>query len=291
VKGKESNGSDGNKSERASVSESIIQKLHMRPLLAMCTSLGVTLHDGRNKPHLYLIADGMTLSGKLDIIFCKDGKVLGGGEFKVAFNSNNYSGQIYSSTFGLAAGINQNWNLDELYGSNKATYHPFNIFTNGEHTMRFMTSPKYREMQADDSSSVGLQSLQRIYNILCHAIEDARTLNMGGLSLDSGEDDELGGGGDEGGGRDYFEGGDVDRTDDDVGDVDRNNGEGGASCVISERGHLESSSLNMLNLMEHNIRMDGVAFLRGMRPNFLHLNPDSDVNQPTLLSPEPWVLG
>jgi hypothetical protein len=268
VKGKESNGSDGSKSMLASVAESYVQKLHMRALLAMCTSLGVTLHDARNKPHLYLRVGGVTLSGMLDIIFCKDGKVLGGGEFKVAFKTKSYLGQICSSTFGLAAGVNQipNWVLDDLYRK-EAIYHPFNILTNGEHTTRYMTTSVKGEMLVDESSTDDSQSLQRTHNILCYAINARSTLSVEGLSLDSGEDGESGGGGDAGEERNYFEGGDdVDSTDDNVGDS--NSGEGGASYDKSEGGH-EFASLNMLNLIEHNILMDGAAFLRGMRPHFL----------------------
>jgi hypothetical protein len=281
AKGKESNGSDGNKSERASVAESVVQKFHMRPLFAMCTALGVTLHDARQKPRLYLRTSQMTLSGMLDIIFCKDGKVLGGGEFKVAFISNSYLGQIYSSTFGLAAGVNniKNWELDKLYNSSKPIYHPFNILTNGETTRRFMTTSTSKELQADLHNDLkdGSESLRRTYNILCHAIGESNTPDIEGLSLDSREgDDELGGGADEGdgkgddaegkgGGKDDVEGDDAKGNADDVDDDDNNSGKGGAST--SNRKPLASLNLNTMNLMEHNIRMENIAFMRGRNAN------------------------
>jgi hypothetical protein len=257
-------------SEHAFVSESHVQKLHMRPLLAMCTKLGATMHDARSSPRLYLKTDKFTLSGMLDIIFCMNGKVLGGGEFKVAFKSKSYIGQVYSSTLALAAGVNsiKDWDLDELCSSSKAIYQPFNIITNGEHTMRFIPSVDKRQMQADsDSSSDGSQSLQRIYNILVQTINDINTLGIGVLALASGDDDELGEGADEGGGSDDSGGGNAQSTGDELetDDVDYGDssiGKGEASRFAGKIGPLEPLSLNMLNLMEHNIRMDSVAFPR-----------------------------
>ncbi len=124
--------------EKSELHESIVQKYLSRVLIRLCAAFGMTLHDARSSPKLFLKSGLLQFAGFTDFLICSEGCIMGLIEIKVFFNKMKYLPQLVVSTQALSAGVNGSWDISKL--SEAKSNHVFGLMFNGFQLLRCETA-------------------------------------------------------------------------------------------------------------------------------------------------------
>jgi len=126
---------DERKVKAMGLMESHVQDVLSRVLFPLCNLLGVSVHDARSYPKLFLKKSKQC--GYTDFLFCRDGVIIGFLEVKVFFYKN-YMGQVAATNFSISAGVNGSWDVTALDISSAT--HIVGALCNGFDLFRCQTS-------------------------------------------------------------------------------------------------------------------------------------------------------
>lgn len=233
------------------LSESFVQTCFSRVLFPLCEAIGITLHDARSHPKLFLRHGRLNLAGYSDFLFCHKStkNILGFLEVKV-FMRKSHLGQLFSTNLSVSAGVNGCWDSAQL--SDHSAAHVFGSLCNMFCLLRCQTRNS-NVISIDQEPLSEHESLDGLYRMLkkamvCH--EDAMSFSFSSLSIRSQNENKDPS--DLGGGR---------------GELHTSNGRAG--LATSQRGRrsgggqgkeqerpgrqLQSKPLTSLNLLAHNI--------------------------------------
>ncbi len=169
--------SEENRSQpyKSGLPESRVQAYLSRVLSQICDVLGLTVHDARSFPKLFLHNHNRRLSGMTDFIICYQQHILGFIEIKVFFSKAKYIPQLIVSNQALSAGINGSWNLSTLFDAN--AIHAFGMLWNGFQLLRSETGSPIEQgtphIYLDSSSLCGLNGLLGLIKMLHRGRERA----------------------------------------------------------------------------------------------------------------------
>lgn len=124
--------------KKTGLPETLVQTYLSRVLCRVCAVYGVTVHDARSNPKLFLDGLGAKHSGFTDFFLCYNGAIIGLIEIKVFFDNNKYFPQLVVSNIALSAGVNGSWQVAAM--TKKDSKHVFGIMWNGFQLVRTETT-------------------------------------------------------------------------------------------------------------------------------------------------------